>query len=178
MWPPRGHNNHLNSLSSNGEQGLLQEPLGFFLRDKPVPHKRWEVLLFNPKYHYRRGGSTPEEPISRSKSSLLIFNVKGGDATTIPRTINEWVQKTAIALNTWPLQASTFWHQAVTAARAQHNWWLSLQPSDRASFIGLPTTNQTLPTRTPVVEATVRAELLNSVLPDKVTSMAMQKKEL
>ena len=119
--------------------------------------------------------STPEEPISRNKSSLPKLQVKGGDATTITRTINEWVQKTAIALNTWSLQASTFWHQAVTAARAQHNWWLSLQPSDRASFIGLPTTNQTLPTQTPVVEATVRAELLNSVLPDKVTSMAMQK---
>ena len=119
--------------------------------------------------------STPEEPISRNKSSLPKLQVKGGDATTITRTINEWVQKTAIALNTWSLQASTFWNQAVTAARAQHNWWLSLQPSDRASYIGLPTTNQTLPTQTPVVEATVRAELLNSVLPDKVTSMAMQK---
>ena len=44
--------------------------------------------------------STPEEPISRNKSSLPKLQVKGGDATTITRTINEWVQKTAIALNT------------------------------------------------------------------------------
>ena len=43
--------------------------------------------------------STPEELISQNKSSLpkqLKLNVKGGDATTVTRTINEWVQKTAM----------------------------------------------------------------------------------
>ena len=119
--------------------------------------------------------TTHEEPISHNKSALPKLSVKGGDATTATRITNEWVQKTAIALNTWSLQASTFWNQAVTAAKTQHNWWLSLAPADRAAFVGLPTTNQTLPMQTPVVEATVRAELFNSVLPDKITSIAMQK---
>ena len=57
----------------------------------------------------------------------------------------------------------------------QHNWWLSLAPQDRATHIGLPTSFQALPTQVPVLEATMRVELINSVLPEKVTSMAMQK---
>ena len=116
-----------------------------------------------------------EQPISKNKSPLPKLNIKGGDPTTLTRLINEWVQKTSIALNTWSIEASNFWNQAVTAARNQHNWWLSLSPSDRAAQIGLPTTLQTLPLQIPVLEATMRAELINSVLPEKVTSTAMQK---
>ena len=82
--------------------------------------------------------------------------------------------KTSIALNTWSIEASNFWNQAVTAARSQHNWWLSLSPSDRAAQIGLPTTLQTLPLQTPVLEATMRAELINSVLPERVASIVTQ----
>ena len=44
--------------------------------------------------------------------------------------------------------------------------------------IPLPTTGQTLPTQIPMLEATVRAELLNSVLPDRVVSSAMQEETL
>ena len=113
--------------------------------------------------------------ISRTRSSLPKLNIKGGDPTTVTRVINEWLQKTAIALNTWSLQASTFWNQAVQAARQQHATWLSLTPAQRASFVGLPTTGQTLPLQIPILEATMRAELLNSVLPDRVTTTAMQK---
>ena len=116
-----------------------------------------------------------EQPISKNKSPLPKLNVKGGDPTTLTRVINEWLQKTAIALNTWSLEASNFWNQSVNSARQQHNWWLSLAPQDRATHIGLPTSFQALPTQVPVLEATMRAELINSVLPEKVTSMAMQK---
>ena len=41
--------------------------------------------------------------------------------------------------------------------------------------LDFPRLTRPLPFQTPVVEATARAELLNSVLPDKVTSTAMQK---
>ena len=78
-------------------------------------------------------------------------------------------------LNTWSIEASNFWNQPVNTARHQHNWWLSLAPQDRAMHIGMPTSFQALPTQVPVLEATMRAELINSVLPEKVTSMAMQK---
>ena len=108
-----------------------------------------------------------EQPISKNKSTLPKLNVKGGDPTTLTRIINEWIQKTAIALNAWSLEASNFWNQSVNSARQQRNWWLSLAPQDRVAHIGLPTV--------PVLEATMRAELINSVLPEKVTSMAMQK---
>ena len=116
-----------------------------------------------------------EQPISKNKSPLPKLSIKGGDPTTLTRIINEWVQKTAIALNTWSLEASNFWNQSVNPARQQHNWWLSLAPQDRATRIGLPASFQALPTQVPVLEATMRAELINSVLPEKVTSMAMQK---
>ena len=116
-----------------------------------------------------------EQPISKNKSPLPKLNIRGGDPTTLTRIINEWIQKTAIALNTWSIEASNFWNQSVNTARQQHNWWLSLAPQDRAMHIGMPASFQALPTQVPVLEATMRAELINSVLPEKVTSMAMQK---
>ena len=111
-----------------------------------------------------------EQPISKNKSPLPKLNIKGGDLTSLTRVINEWIQKTAIALNTWSIEASNFWNQSVNSARQQHN-----APQDRATHIGLPTSFQALPTQVPVLEATMRAELTNSVLPEKVTSIAMQK---
>ena len=116
-----------------------------------------------------------EHPISKNNSPLPKLSVKGGDPTTLTRVINEWIQKTAIALNTWLIEASNIWIQSVNSARQQHNRWLSLAPQDRATHIGLPTSFQALPCQVPVLEATMRAELINSVLPEKVTSMAMQK---
>ena len=64
-----------------------------------------------------------EQPISKNKSPLPKLNIKGGDPTTLTRVINEWIQKTAIALNTWSIEASNFWNQSVNTARQQHNWW-------------------------------------------------------
>ena len=116
-----------------------------------------------------------EQSISKNKSPLPKLNIKGGDPTTLTGIINEWIQKTAIALNTWSLEASYFWNQSVNPARQQHNWWLSLAPQDGATHTGLPTSFQALPTQVPMLEATMRAELINSVLPEKVTSIAMQK---
>ena len=108
-----------------------------------------------------------EQPISRNRSPLPKLSIKEGDPTTLTRIINEWIQKTAIALNTWSLEASNFWNQSVNSARQQHNWWLSLAPQDRATHIGSPASFQALPTQVPVLEATMRAELINSVLPEK-----------
>ena len=117
---------------------------------------------------------TQDTTISRTRSSLPKLNIKGEDPTTVTRVVNEWLQKTAIALITWSLQASTFWSEAVQAARQQHATWLSLTPAQRASFVRLPTTGQTLPLQIPILGATMQAELLNSVLPDRVTTAAMQ----
>ena len=41
--------------------------------------------------------------------------------------------------------------------------------------IGLPTTGQTIPLQLPLLEATMRAELLNNVLPERVQTTSMQK---
>ena len=116
-----------------------------------------------------------EQPISKNKSPLPKLTIKGGDPTTLTRVINEWVQKTAIALNTWSLEASQFWTQSVNSARDQRNQWLSLTPSDRAAHIGLPMSFQSVPSQVPILDATLRAEPINSALPEKVTSTAMQK---
>ena len=132
-------------------------------------------LPTNPLLQAQPIDSPQDESIRRTRSPLPKLVIKGGDATVITRTVNEWIQKTSIALNTWSLQASTFWTQTVQLARQQHNWWLSLSPAQRATYVGLPTTGQTIPLQIPVLEATVRAELLNAVLPDRVVSAAMQK---
>ena len=45
----------------------------------------------------------------------------------------------------------------------------------RAMHIGLPITRQTIPLQLPMLEATMRAELLNNVLPERVQTTSMQK---
>ena len=81
-----------------------------------------------------------EQQISKNRSSLPKFSIKGGDVTTVARLINEWVQKTAIALNTWLIQAVNFWRAAVNATRLEHTNWFSFTPAQRAARIGLPNT--------------------------------------
>ena len=71
-------------------------------------------------------------------------------------------------------RSATFWAQTVTLARQRHNWWLSLSP-DRATFLGLPTNGKSIPLQLPILEATMRAELLNGALPERVVTTAMQK---
>ena len=56
-----------------------------------------------------------------------------------------------------------FMDSTVNTARQHHNWWLSLSSSERATKTQLP------------VVATMRAELLSGILPDKFTTLAMQK---
>ena len=86
-----------------------------------------------------------EQPISKNKSPLPKLNIKGGDPMNLSRVINEWIQKTAKALNTWSLEASNFWNQSVKSVRQQHNWWLSRQSySYRTAYI-LPGTTHSSP---------------------------------
>ena len=68
----------------------------------------------------------------------------------VTRTINEWVQKTALALNTRSSSAVQYWHQAVTS---------NAYTSTAAQNIGLPSTGHALPLQMSVAEATMRAEL-------------------
>ena len=121
-----------------------------------------------------QGRMTGDE-VRKDRSPLPKLVIKGGDATTLTRVINEWIQKTTISLNTWSQSAATFWAQVVGMARQRHNWRLSLSPDQRAMHIGLPTTGQTIPLQLPILEATMRAELLNNVLPERVQTTSMQK---
>ena len=120
-------------------------------------------------------GRIATDEVRKDRSPLPKLVIKGGDATTLTRVINEWIQKTTISLNTWSQSAATFWAQVVGMARQRHNWWLSLSPDQRAMHIGLPTTGQTIPLQLPLLEATMRAELLNNVLPERVQTTSMQK---
>ena len=78
----------------------------------------------------------------REKSALPKLNIKGGDATSITRTIREWLQRTSIALNTWSASAVQLWHNAVALAKAAHNQWTLMAPSQRALQTGF-TINRT-----------------------------------
>ena len=126
----------------------------------------------------QQGRITGDE-VRKDRSPLPKLVIKRGDATTLTRVISEWIQKTTISLNTWSQSAATFWAQVVGMARQRHNWWLSLSPDQRAMHIGpvigLPTTGQTIPLELPMLEATMRAELLDNVLPERVQTTSMQK---
>ena len=134
-----------------------------------------------PPYHQPTGaqgsggGRSHQDEVRKDRSPIPKLAVKGGDSTFLTRQVNDWLQKTTIALNTWSQAAASFWAQVVGLARQQHNWWLSLSPAQRATYIGLPTTGQSIPLQLPILEATMRAELLNGALPERVTSIAMQK---
>ena len=79
-----------------------------------------------------------KDDFKREKLSLPKLLIKAGDATTLTRTINEWLQKTTLALNTWSFSAVQLWRQAVNTARPAHQQWTSLVPSLRALQTGLP----------------------------------------
>ena len=70
----------------------------------------------------------------REKSALPKLQIKGGDTTNVTRVINEWLQKTALSLNTWSASAVQLWHHAVATARAAHQQWTHVAPSQRATF--------------------------------------------
>ena len=110
------------------------------------------------------------------KSPLPKLVIKSGDATTITRIVHEWLQKTAMALNTWLSSAIQLWHHAaVGVAKSAHAQWTLMVPSQRALQTGLPSTGNSLPPQLSVLEATMRADLINQCLPDRVQSLAIQK---
>ena len=92
------------------------------------------------------------------------------------RITNDEVRKDRSPLPKFVIKsATTFWAQVVRMARQRHNWWLFLSPNQRAMHIGLPTTGQTIPLQLPILEETMRAELLNNVLPERVQTTSMKK---
>ena len=72
------------------------------------------------------------------------LRVKGGDSTSVTRTINEWLQKTVFSLNAWSASAVQLWHRSATA-RAAHQPWTHMVPSQRTFQTGLPSTGHALP---------------------------------
>ena len=100
----------------------------------------------------------------REKSALPKLQIKGGDATSITRTIHEWLQRTSIALNTWSASAVQLWHNAVEVAKAAHQQWTMMAPSQRALQTGLPSTGHALPAQLSVLEAIMRSDLCNHCL--------------
>ena len=68
----------------------------------------------------------------REKSALPKLQIKGGGATSITRTIHEWLQRTSIALNTWSASALQLWRNAVSLAKAAHQQGTRMAPSQRA----------------------------------------------
>ena len=101
------------------------------------------------------------------KSALPKLQIKGGGATSITRTIHEWLQRTSIALNTWRASAVQLWHNAVALAKGAHQQWTMMAPSQRALQTGLPSTGHVLPAQRSVLEAIMRSDLCNHCLPDK-----------
>ena len=85
----------------------------------PSPHTPHACLYPNPEVSLP---TSPQEEgridFKREKSALPKLNIKGGDATSITRTIHEWLQRTSIALNTWSASAVHLWHNAVALAKA------------------------------------------------------------
>ena len=135
-------------------------PLGAFPTQTPLPAGQ---------------PTTGDEYFKREKSPLPKLVIKSGDATTITRVVHEWLQKTAMALNTWSSSAIQLWHHAVGVAKSAHAQWTLMVPSQRALQTGLPSTGNSLPPQLSVLEATMRADLINQCLPERVQSLAIQK---
>ena len=104
-----------------------------------------------------------DEYFKREKSPLPKLVIKGGDATSVTRTVHEWLQKTAMALNTWSSSAIQLWHHAVGLAKGARLQWTLMAPNQRALQTGLPSTGNSLPPQLSVLEATMRADLINQM---------------
>ena len=107
----------------------------------PSPHTQHACLYPNPQVSLP---TLPQEEgnidFKHEKSALPKLNIKDGDATSITRTIRERLQRTSIALNTWSASAVQLWHHAVAMAKAAHQQWTLMAPSQRALQTGLPST--------------------------------------
>ena len=95
-----------------------------------------------------------DEYFKREKSPLPKLTIKSGDAAT---------------------SAIQLWHHAVSVAKAAHQQWTMMVPAQRALQTGLPFIGHSLPPQLSVLEATMRADLVNTCLPDRVQSLAIQK---
>ena len=99
--------------------------------------------------------------------------MKGG-ATIVTRTINEWVQKTAVGI-----EYMIFISGAVLASGSDHSQGcasaMDYANGCTTSSDCQSTLKKTFPLQMTVVEATMRAELRNSRLPERVQFLAIQK---
>ena len=79
-----------------------------------------------------------DEYFKREKSPLSKLVIKGGDATSVTRIVHEWLQKTAMALNTWSSSAIQLWHHAVGLAKgARLQWTHGSQPEGFANRVAI-----------------------------------------
>ena len=131
----------------------------------PSPHTPHACLYPHSQIPQVNMPAVPQDEgkidFKREKSALPKLNIKGGDATSITRTIHEWLQRTSIALNTWSASAVQLWHNAVALAKAAHNQWTLMAPAQRALQTGLPSTGHALPAQLSVLEAIMRSDLCN-----------------
>ena len=84
-----------------------------------VPNPSTPLGVFQGQSPLQTSPQPPaDEYFKRGKSPLPKLTIKGGEATTITRTVHEWLQKTAMALNTWPTSAvQTNWGFATGVGR-------------------------------------------------------------
>ena len=75
---------------------------------EPSVYQHWNSATYTTANSAQNGATYQQEQVTSAKAQY-----KGGDPTTLTRVINEWIQKTSIALNTWSLEASQFWTQSV-----------------------------------------------------------------
>ena len=76
-----------------------------------------------------------------------------------------------VAISSYPL-GSGGWNGTTTT---QLPVVIAFSPDQRAMHSGLLTTGHTIPLHLPILEATMRTELLNNVLPERVQTTSMQK---
>ena len=77
-----------------------------------------------------------DELVAAHLLAAVVVEKQHGDAASITRTIHEWLQRTSIALNTWPASAEQLWHNALSLAKAAHQQWTVMAPSQRALQTG------------------------------------------
>ena len=114
----------------------------------------------------------PRDDIRVDRTTLPRLRMKGGDSITATRLVHEWLQRTAVVLDTWSGVAISYWAQCVRAARQLHHSWLSLSPALRVSQGRSPIIGYPLPLQLPVHETLMTAELLGA-LPAEIVSQAL-----
>ena len=119
-------------------------------------------------------GRNAADEARKGRAPIPKLVVKGGDPTTLTRTINEWIQRLQSVLTCSPRQLQHFGpRSSLLQDSATTGGCLCPLINEQLTSV-CPLQDKPIPHQLPLLEATMRAELISSAHPARIASSVMQ----